>query len=170
MILLKGPLHQLSAGGACMCVRMRVRARWINAINRELDLSAIGTTFFSTQDLEPEEEEREENAFIQNNCLWVINIWKEAYSLANPCTCFQLFIHILGGGKGGDGGGCRSWREGGGLSGTMEKEKWFFFFSLTQPEGLWEYAIRHDEMKMVLSQRVDYELMKSGQQNEIRAD
>lgn len=52
-----------------MCVRMRVRARWINAINRELDLSAIGTTFFSTQDLEPEEEEREENAFIQNNCL-----------------------------------------------------------------------------------------------------
>lgn len=48
---------------------MCVCTRWINAINRELDLSAIGTTFFSTQDLEPEEEEREENAFIQNNCL-----------------------------------------------------------------------------------------------------
>lgn len=79
---------------------MCVCTRWINAINRKLDLSAIGTTFFFTQDLETEEEEREENAFIQNNCLWVINIWKEAYSLANPCTCFQLFIHILGGGKG----------------------------------------------------------------------
>lgn len=54
----------------CVCVC----TRWINAINRELDLSAIGTTFFSAQDLEPEEEEREENAFIQNNCLRVINI------------------------------------------------------------------------------------------------
>lgn len=169
MILLKGPLHQLSAGGACMCVCMRLRARWINAINRELDLSAIGTTFFSTQDLEPEEEEREENAFIQNNCLWVINIWKEAYSLANPCTCFQLFIHILGGGKGLMEVGVD---RGGRVAGYLEpwKKKSDFFFSLTQPEGLWEYAIRHDEMKMVLSQRVDYESMKSGQQNEIRAD
>lgn len=61
---------------------------------------------------------------------------------------------------------------GGRVAGYLEpwKKKVIFFFSLTQPEGLWEYAIRHDEMKMVLSQRVDYELMKSGQQNEIRAD
>lgn len=113
-----------------MCVRMHLCARWINAINRELDLSAIGTTFFSTQDLEPEEEEREENAFIQNNCLWVINIWKEAYSLANPCTCFQLFIHILGGGKGVMEVGVD---RGGRVVGYLEpwKEKWFFSLSNT---------------------------------------
>ncbi len=105
----------------CVCTR------WINVINRELDLSAIGTTFYSTQDLEPEEEEREENAFIQNNCLWVINIWKEAYSLANPCTCFQLFIHILGGGR-----GWRRWvsiAEGGWrVIKNHEKKSFFFFF------------------------------------------
>lgn len=37
-----------------------------------------------------------------------------------------------------------------------EKKSDFFFFPLTQPEGLWEFAIRHDEMKIELSQRVDY--------------
>lgn len=75
---------------------------------------------------------------------------------------FSIIYPHSGRGEGGDGGGCRSWREGGGLSGAM-KRKVIFFFSLTQPEGLWEYAIRHDEMKMELSQRVDYESMMSGQ-------
>lgn len=39
---------------------------------------------------------------------------------------FSIIYPHSGRGEGGDGGGCRSWREGGGLSGAMKRKVIFF--------------------------------------------